>query len=376
MGSEKWGLKPVKAIALERVESRPSTKYKRPVGQDEIRLKKGNTVHYLLANAEWEGNELVLYYLGSDDDEFAPKRGFVTEELMLIADPERVGRPSQNILSVHIAYAFPINNELDQAIDYARRHGGQHLERTGRINGHNIYLWFCENGKKFPSCRPSFLNRMHLNGYNKELGLAFEFQDPQHYHHNSFYHRETEGGESLKTQNAQKYNGHPSVPQWPFTLLICGRTNSGKTNEVLNFMLENKLYQMFNGKKGGTRYIKYDDLLLIGHNLKEPKYMYLKSAYQIIANSLKPYRENITFRAIKPDKIPKVDSFSPDRDNTKKSHTYLPIYVHQYANDWHNVIKIIDKHLCEQKFVVFDLTVPREHPYRIRVGWDVPLANE
>jgi hypothetical protein len=45
----------VKAITLERVESRPSTKYKRPVGQDEIRLKKGDTVRYLLANAEWEG---------------------------------------------------------------------------------------------------------------------------------------------------------------------------------------------------------------------------------------------------------------------------------------------------------------------------------
>jgi hypothetical protein len=120
-GSEKWGLGPVKAIALDQVESKPSTKYKRPVGKDEITLKKGDSIRYLLANAEWEGgmenqkratdpiwspsihkirkvvvikNEPVLYYL---DGEFAPSRGFVREELMLIADPERVGRPPQSI---------------------------------------------------------------------------------------------------------------------------------------------------------------------------------------------------------------------------------------------------------------------------------------
>ena len=55
-GSEKWKLKSMKAIILERVESRPSIKYKHLVEKNEITLKKGDIVCYLLANVKWEGS--------------------------------------------------------------------------------------------------------------------------------------------------------------------------------------------------------------------------------------------------------------------------------------------------------------------------------
>jgi GTPase SAR1 family protein len=117
--------------------------------------------------------------------------------------------------------------------------------------------------------------------------------------------------DEIPRKSLERMKGNEYSPDWPFRLLVCGGSHSGKTNMVINLILGNKLQRMFEGKKG-ERYIKNDYLVLIGKHV-EPKWELVKSAIHIFANSPEPYRENVTFKRIMPDKIPNITKFSPDR---------------------------------------------------------------
>jgi hypothetical protein len=110
------------------------------------------------------------------------------------------------------------------------------------------------------------------------------------------------------TENAN----HSASSAFPFHLLICGGSDSRKTNMILNLLLGNKI-QRLRKKRKGERYVKNDDLVLIGKHIHEPKWVLVKKCYEIFANTPKVFQEDVTFRALKVNAIPDVTKFSPNR---------------------------------------------------------------
>ncbi|CAG8487328.1 23153_t:CDS:2 [Cetraspora pellucida] len=123
-----------------------------------------------------------------------------------------------------------------------------------------------------------------------------------------------------------------------------------------------------------------------------------KKYVPVFTNALKLYREDVTFKRISPDKIPDITKFFPDgwHQNispiyVSQKYTQTPKIIHenisylclfqgsssqddiskiicQYTDDPKKVFKIIDKHLRDQNFVVFDFTKAVDNPLSVRLS--------
>jgi uncharacterized protein YkuJ len=60
--------------------------------------------------------------------------------------------------------------------------------------------------EKFPNIRPKFMQKLELDGYNKELNIAFEYNGKQHYKYIPFYHnKDINNFELQKARDLKKY---------------------------------------------------------------------------------------------------------------------------------------------------------------------------
>ena len=93
---------------------------------------------------------------------------------------------------------------------------------------------------------------------------------------------------------SSRIQSHPASPSWPFRMLVTGKSGSGKTNILANLFLGDKAEYIYKGKKGGSRYIACDDLIVCGYHPDEPKWAFVRKMYGIILKDPKaPYYKNI-----------------------------------------------------------------------------------
>src|SRR6266498_4541859 len=101
---------------------------------------------------------------------------------------------------------------------------------------------------------------------------------------------------------------------WPFSILVIGRSGLDKTNLLANFVLGDKDEYVQRGKKGGSHYIKYDDLIICGYHPDKPKWAYVKYIYNMILKDPRTsYYENISFSYILLERISNIRAFSSER---------------------------------------------------------------
>ncbi|UZO00485.1 uncharacterized protein OCT59_011616 [Rhizophagus irregularis] len=195
---------------------------------------------------------------------------------------------------------------------------------------------------------------------------------------------------------------------WPFSMLVTGRSGSGKTNLLANLVLGNKDEYVQRGKKDGSRYIKCDDLIVCGYHPDEPKWAYVRYIYNMISKDPRAsYYENISFSYIPPERIPSTRTFSPERSKLfifedlclasdhiqnrivdtfkRENSTHLVLFnsgssiqdvskiVGRYIDDVKGASMVINNYLRKGEFVVFDLTRPEDDPLAIRLRFDTPL---
>ena len=226
------------------------------------------------------------------------------------------------------------------------------------------------------------------------------------------------------------------APKWPFYIVVSGRSNTGKTNMQLNLFNGDKYYDLKEGKKKiGERFIRCNDLVLVGHYINEPKWKLVQNFYKKIADCSKPYYEDVTFTAFTPDKVPDPKQFKNPKRRTvfifedvctespaiqnriipfftrgrhsnisaiynthkftllskiiRENSSHLVIFdgggstediariIRQYIEkDPRKASRVINNYLRNREFIVFDTTVPISDPMSIRVGWMNPLDLE